>query len=404
MGQAEPIDQDLRHEFDFTKAEIRSNPFPYYRSLLAAPPIFVEREIPWAVISRYADVTRVLTEHETFSSIRPSLPGTDIYDPFPGIPIVTFTDEPDHSRLRGVIASALTPQRVKSMAPKFREIIDDILDVQCKGKREVDAQKFVAQEIPIRVFGSLRGLSPAQCDKINELTFKAVAAAHASRGKQDPATLQGPIAAFIKELMGGTRKGQAGGEDPVSLAIAAHECGTINDSELFGMVMFSVVGGLTTTADSIGGTIYRMLAHPAVFDRVKSDRSLVTPLVEENLRFDGPAHVVPRTTKCDVEVGGVRIPKGTPMMVVLGAANRDPRKFANPDDFDITRSNVMEHIAFGVGIHFCTGAPLGRVVATIALERLIERFPRMRLQDGWTPSYIGGSFNRGLRSLPVLLD
>lgn len=403
MGQTAAVDLDLRYQFDFTKKEVRTNPFPYYRALLATPPIFVEREIPWAVVSRYEDVAWVLADHEKFSSAPPRLPGTDIYDPFPGIPVMTFSDEPDHARLRGVIASAMTPQRAKALVPKFREIIDDILDTHCKGKREVDAQKFVAQEIPIRVFGSLRGLSAAECDKINQLTFGAVAAVVASRGEMNTAKIQEPIKAFVNELVG-ARTGQAGGDDPVNMAIAAHGRGEINDRELLGMVMLTVVGGLTTTADSIGGTFYQMLTRPALFERVKRDRSLIAALIEEDLRFDAPVHVVPRTTRCDVEVGGVRIPKRTPMLVVLGAANRDPRKFSNPDEFDIGRTNLLDHLAFGVGIHFCAGAPLGRAVATVALERMLDRFPRMRLADGFTPDYIGGPFNRGLTSLPVLLD
>lgn len=404
MTQTEAVDLDLRHQFDFTKPEIRTNPFPYYRSLLATPPIFVEREIPWAVVSRYADVAGVLADHEKFSSAPPHLPGTDIYDPFPGIPVMTFSDEPDHSRLRGVIASAMTPLRAKALVPKIREIVDDILDVQCKGKSEVDAQKFVAQEIPIRVFGSLRGLTVAECDKINQLTFGAIAAVIANRAEYDMSKIQEPIGAFVKELIG-SRKGQSDAEDPISMAVAAYERGVINDRELFGMVMLAVVGGLTTTADSISGALYQMLARPALFEKVKSDRSLVPALTEENLRFDAPVHVVPRTTKCDVEVGGVHIPKSTPMLVVLGAANRDSRKFPNPDEFDITRSNLADHLAFGVGIHFCAGAPLGRVVANITLERLLERFPRMHLAEGWTPQYLtGGPFNRGLLNLPVLLN
>lgn len=403
MGQAKAGDLDLRSRFDFTRAEVRENPFPYYEALLATPPVYVEHKIPWVLVSRYDDAAWVLADHEKFSSAHTRLPGTEDYDPFPGIPIMTFSDEPDHSRLRDVIAPALTPQRVQSMVPKFREMIDRILDVQCEGKREVEAQQFVAQEIPLRIFGSLRAMSDAECERMNQLTYGAVAAAVANKTEVEPGKITASIKPFIKELLG-SREHQTGGDDPISLAIAAHEKGAIDDRELFGMVMLTVVGGLTTTADAISGALYHMLSRPVLYERIRRDRSLISALIEENLRFDGPTHTLPRVTRCDVEIGGLRVPKGTAVLVVLGAANRDPRKFPHPEEFDIDRKNVRDHLAFGIGLHFCTGAPLGRAVANVALERLLARFPRMRLADGFAPAYRGSPTTRGLATLPVLFD
>lgn len=403
MGRAKAIDLDLRYKFDFTRPEVCANPFPYYEALLATSPVIVEHEIPWVLVSRYDDAAWVLADHEKFSSAHTRLPGTEVYDPFPGIPIMTFSDEPDHSRLRNVIAPALTPHRVQSLVPKFREMIDRILDVQCEGKGEVEAQQFVAQEIPLRIFGSLRAMSDAECERMNKLTYGAVAAAVAAKTEINPGKITASISPFIKELLD-SREHQTGGGDPISLAIAAHECGTIDDRELFGMVMLTVVGGLSTTADAISGALYHMLSRPALHERIKRDRSLISALVEENLRFDGPTHTLPRVTRCEVEIDGLRVPKDTAVLVVLGAANRDPRKFPNPDEFDVDRKNVREHLAFGIGLHFCTGAPLGRAVANVALERLIERFPRMHLQDGFTPSYRGSPTTRGLITLPVIFN
>jgi cytochrome P450 len=129
----------------------------------------------------------------------------------------------------------------------------------------------------------------------------------------------------------------------------------------------------------------------------------VPGLVEETLRFDGPIHTIMRTTTQDVEVGGVAIKARTPVYLVLGAANRDPAAFSDPDTFDITRE-PNDHLGFGEGVHFCIGAAPARVQAKLALEMILERYPRMRLVEGWRPSYRGTAFDRGLTRLPVRVD
>ncbi len=169
------------------------------------------------------------------------------------------------------------------------------------------------------------------------------------------------------------------------------------------MVMVLVTGGIGTTSDLISGAIYQMLRRPALYEPIKRDRSLVSLLLEETLRYDGPIHTLFRVTTRDVEVGGLHIPARTPVCVVNGAADRDPRKFPNPDQFDLTR-DLNDQIGFGEGIHFCVGAAPARVEARVAIERILERFPRMRLAQGWTPTYSGNAFGRGLATLPVRLD
>ena len=158
----------------------------------------------------------------------------------------------------------------------------------------------------------------------------------------------------------------------------------IDDLELFGMVMVLVTGGIGTTSDLISGAIYQMLRRPALYEAIKRDRSLVSLLLEETLRYDGPIHTLFRVTTAAVEIGGLRIPPRTPVCVVNGAADRDPRKFPNPDEFDLTR-DLNDHLGFGEGIHFCVGAAPARVEARVALERILERFPRMRLGMALNP-------------------
>ena len=129
------IDLDLRYKFDFSDPAVRADPFPYYRALLATAPIMVQRQIPWAIVSRYDDVVKVLRDHKGYSSVNPLLPGTEVYDAFKDIPVMTFADEPDHARLRRVAAPSLAVRRMENMAPTFLELVDEILDEYWEGKR-----------------------------------------------------------------------------------------------------------------------------------------------------------------------------------------------------------------------------------------------------------------------------
>jgi cytochrome P450 len=394
------VDPNLGFTFDFSDPAICSNPFAYYRALLQMPPIIAQRQVPWAIVSRYDDVIKVLRDHQGYSSVNPLLPGTEVYDAFNQIPVMTFVDEPLHARLRRVAAPSLAVRRMENMAPKFLELADGIIDDYWEGKSEVDAVCHLSQEVPIRAFGYLLAIPKEE----NE-TLRALGVGRPSDGRLDfyePKFMQSR-ADYIASLVQ-TRKGQTGGQDLISLAIAAHERDEkIDDLELFGMVMVLVTGGIGTTSDLISGAIYQMLRRPALYEEIKRDRSLVSLLLEETLRYDGPIHTLFRVTTSDVEVGGLPIKTRTPVCVVIAAANRDPRKFPNPEEFDLTR-DLNDQIGFGEGIHFCVGAAPARVEARVAIERILERFPRMRLKPGWKPEYTGNAFGRGLKTLPLLLD
>jgi len=361
----------------------------------------VQRQIPWAVVSRYDDVVKVLRDHQGYSSVNPLLPGTEVYDAFHEIPVMTFSDEPDHARLRRVAAPSLAVRRMENMAPEFVHLVDEILDDYWQGRREVDAVAYLAQEVPIRAFGYLLGIPKSENETLRALGV--------GKPREDGAfTFYDPNfmqsrAEFIHKLVQ-MRKGESGGQDLISLAIAAHQRDEkINDLELFGMVMVLVTGGIGTTADLISGALYQMLRRPELYQEIRADHSLVAPLLEETLRYDGPIHTLFRVTTKEVEVGGLTIPGRTPVCVVNGAADRDPRKFPNPDQFDIRRDNG-DHLGFGEGIHFCVGAAPARVEARVALQRVLERFPRIRIAEGWTPKYNGNAFGRGLKTLPLILE
>jgi len=396
---SESVDLDLRFKFDFGDPEIRANPWPYYRALLETPPIMIQKEIPWAYVTRYEDVVKVLHNHEVFSSVRTGLPGTDIHNPFKGVPTMVYSDPPQHTRLRAVVEPSLTKARVDADKPIIRETVDRVLDQYCEGKSEIDGAEDLARQLPMKVLGALRGMSDSEMDETFGLMFASVS----SEETIDPSKLGPTIAGMVSKMVE-MRGGKTEGKDPISICVAAQQRKEIDDLEFLGLATLSMVAGMLTITETISGALYQMVTRPALLEQIKGDLSLIPRLLEESMRYDPPVHMAMRETTQDTELGGLSIPKNTPVMISFGGANRDPRKFPNPDDFDITRANVRDHLAFGQGIHFCIGHWLGRSVPRIAIERLLERYPRMRLADGFTPVWEGTPVTRGVKHLPILVN
>jgi pimeloyl-[acyl-carrier protein] synthase len=388
------VDPDLKFKYDSSDPGVGANLVPYYKSLLAAAPIIVERRgIPWGIVSRYRDCVDVLRDHKRFSSVNPNLPGTEDFDAFRGVPVMTFVDPPVHTRLRRVAAPSLAVRRIYDMEPQLRAICASILD-SWKGRSEVDIVSALAVELPIRVFGYLLDIPEQDYDVV-----RSVGAPAKTLYSEDYLASRH---AYITELIA-RRRAQSGGQDLISLAIAAHEAGEkINDLELFGMVMVLVTGGISTTADSISGAIYQMLSRRELLERLRKNPALAPGLVEENLRFDSPVQTLFRVTTQDVVVAGTPMRAGTPVYVVTGAANRDPAVFKDPDTFDITR-DPNDHLGLGEGIHFCIGAAPARLQGKVAVQMILERFARLEIADGWRPQYNVQAFGRGLASLPLRL-
>jgi cytochrome P450 len=389
------VDPELKFKYDSSDPAVGADLLAYYKSLLAAPPILVQRRgIAWAIVSRYRDCVEVLRDHKRFSSVNPNLPGTEDFDAFRGVPVMTFVDPPVHTRLRRVAAPSLAVRRIYDLEPRFRAICGAILDGWA-GRREIDVVSELAVELPVRVFGFLLD--------IPERDYELVRSIGAPGKTLYTADFLASRHRYITELVK-RRRAQSGGQDLISLAIAAHEAGEkINELELFGMVMVLVTGGISTTADSISGALYQMISRPQLLAQLRANPALAPNLVEENLRYDGPVQTLFRVTTEDVEVGGTPIPARTPVYVVAGAANRDPAVFSNPDEFDIMR-DPNDHLGFGEGVHFCIGAAPARLQGKIAIQMMLERFPRLRIAHGWRPQYTVQAFGRGLASLPLRID
>ncbi|HXR36365.1 MAG TPA: cytochrome P450, partial [Candidatus Binataceae bacterium] len=281
-------DPALKFKYDSSDPAVGADPVPYYKSLLAAPPVMVERRgVQWAIVSRYRDCVEVLRDFKRFSSVNPNLPGTEDFDAFKGVPVMTFVDPPIHTRLRRVAAPSLAVRRMNDLEPQFRAICGRIID-GFTGRGEVDVVNLLAVELPVRIFGSLLDIPESDYEIV-----RSVGAPGKTLFSEDYLSSRHQ---YISELVARRRR-QSGGQDLISLAIAAHEAGEkINELELFGMVMVLVTGGISTTADSISGAIYQMVSRPELLQQLRNNPSLVPDLVEENLRYDGPVQTLFRVT------------------------------------------------------------------------------------------------------------
>ena len=384
----------------------RSDPYPVYRRLLEDSPVF---ELPfggWA-FCRYADCVAILKDARSSSDQRNATAFQEWareqgIDPDAGARPFLFLDPPDHTRLRGLVNKAFTPRTVEALRPHIQEIVDDLLD-RIAQQGGMDAIEDLAYPLPVKVICEMMGV-PLE----DHATFKDWSR-HLARAL-DPDPLVPPaeierrqraidsFGEYFAKLIEQRRK--APGDDLLSALIAAEESGDkLSENELLSTSILLLVAGHETTVNLIGNGVLALLRHPDQLELLRNDPSLARSAVEEILRFDPPVQFDGRIAREDMEIGGVTIKQGDQSMQLLGAANRDPEVFPDPDTFDIRRQD-NRHIAFGFGIHFCVGAPLARVEGEIALRSLVQRFPRIELRTE-APEYKENIVLRGLRSLPV---
>jgi cytochrome P450 len=281
-------------------------------------------------------------------------------------------DPPDHTRLRGLVSSAFTARTVARLEPWITQVADQLV-ARARALGTFDGVADLADPLPVNVIAQLVGIPEQDRPQFREWSAAIVSAA-------DPdshATLA--FADYIDKLADRRRTQPA--DDLLSALVALESAGdSLDRDELVAMVQLLLVAGQETTVDLIANGVRLLLTHPSQWRALLDDPSLAAALVEETLRYRGPVEIVPpRYTFRDVELAGGTIPAFERVGLSLWGANRDPRVFADPDTFDICRTDVHRHIAFGRGTHFCLGAALGRLEGRIMFERIAEHLPDLRL-------------------------
>jgi len=400
---AATADLSLRLKLDPGNADFHNDPVPYYKALLAGPPVQREIGTLTTIVARYDDLVTVIRDDRRFSIENPVVAGTERFNVFWDTPTLAHRDPPVHTRLRRMVAPSFAPRKIEEMEPAVRAMVGRLLDAA--GEAEFDTVRVLGDQLPMMVFGHMLNVPEEDFSSIRKLEDVTRAIGALKPGKPIPAEFTqslDDLRAFFFDYL--DRRRAIPGNDLLSAIITAHdEKGSLNRQELLGMVWVLLLGGLSTTGDMISYIIHDLLTHPHQLELVRRDPSLIPGAVEESLRYDPPVHTHIRFTTGDTGLAGVKIPAGKPVYLVLGAGNYDPAKFRNPETFDIRRS-PNDHLSFGEGIHFCIGAAPARLQGRVVLSEMLRRFPRLRLASDFVPRYTGSVFSRGLRELRVRVD
>jgi hypothetical protein len=389
----------------------RRDPYPFYHRLRSRDPIHRSRVVFGWVLSRHGDIVEALrdprfsADDRNFTQaarIRALRIREGLLDPDEEpAPALLRLDPPDHSRLRSLVSQAFTPRAVEKLRRRIEEIASELLDA-LPGRAGFDVIAELAVPLPVTVIAELLGI-PAR----DRLTFKRwsdVLAGALEPIVPDPVGLRATVEEF-EEYVGriGSERRNKPSDDLLSALVLAEEAGDkLSEQELHSTVGLLLAAGNETTTNLIGNGLLALLRHPAELARLRRDPALTESAVEELLRYDSPVQLTGRIVTEDLDFRGHRFRKGQMVILLLGAANRDPEVFPDPDRLDVARAE-NRHLSFGHGNHFCLGAQLARLEAEIALRELVQRFPDLRLGDEDPTWARVAVFLRGLKALPVLV-
>jgi cytochrome P450 len=344
-------------------------------------------------VYRYGDVLRVLRDNAGFSSTIV----TEFLGRAMGSDIIVGMDEPKHRRYRTLVSAGFTHRALPRWAEQIRPAVEELVDrLAGRGRAEL-VHEFTLQ-FPAAVIATVLGL-PRQ----DHIRFGQWAAATFAGGADRRAALTAllQLRDYLAGVLAERRRSPA--EDLVSdLACAEVDGHRLSDREIFSFLRLLLSAGVETTYRSSGNLLFALLTHPDQLDAVRSDRSLVPGAVEEGLRWEPPALFVRRRCVRHTEIGGVGIPAGSAVTLMLAAANRDERRWDRPECFDLRR-RPLPHLAFGAGPHFCLGMHLARLETQLALEALLDRFAGLRLDPAGDDPHIRGQVFRSPTALPVRL-
>jgi cytochrome P450 len=388
--------------------ENRANPYPLYKKWREEAPMHHSEAGFWT-FTRYDDIVAVLRDDRFSVDPKNATAPEEFLGPPPEDQsmfkelsgrVLLFTDPPDHTRIRGLVTKAFTRRTIEQIRPHVEEIVSDLLD---KVHGEMDVIEAFAYPLPALVICELMGVPVEDRDRFKGLSGDIAPILDPFTA---PETLQkaintaGLFVMYFADLIEKRRNDPQ--DDLLSALVAAEEGGEhLNMEELIGLCVLLFIAGHETTQNLIGNGLYALLRNRKQLELLRDDDSLSRNAIEELLRYDSPVQLTARSPVEDVEISGETIRKGEEVVLLLGAGNRDPAVFEDPDTLDITRGKIPV-ISFGGGVHFCLGAPLARLEGQIAFRRLLERFPNIELAED-EPQYRDTLTLRGLKGLKVKL-
>ena len=384
-----------------------ADPYPFYHQLRERAPVFKTPMGFW-LVTRYDDAAFVLRDRrfgKDFVGNMERRYGRTTMDE-PAIASLAKTmlvqDPPDHTRLRGLVTKAFTARRVADMRPRIAALVDEQLDrVQDKG--EMDVMKDLAHRLPVIVICDMLGIPEDHRAPFlagSNVNGRILEPVPMTREEMDQANNNTRMAGVYFDQLCQLRRKEPRDDLTTELVRAEDAGDKLTSEELQANIGLLFGAGHETTTNLIGNGLLALHRNKAEWERIKKDPSLIPNMIEELLRYDSSVQLTGRVTHEAVELGGVTIPAKEPVVILLGAANRDPAQYAEPDRLDVTRQNVRP-LSFGGGIHFCLGAQLARLEGELVFSRLVERMPDLELPEKDNPSWRRSFTLRGLTKLPA---
>jgi len=417
---------------------IRSNPYPFYKQLREHDPVHWDEEMGFWIFTRYNDIAALYTD-DRFSRAQGLMRGFEklsrenqqiaqpVYHSFSKT--VFYADPPYHTHLRGLMNYAFTPRRVEQLRPYVQKIVNDLLTT-AEARGDVDIIQDLAYPLPVMVIAELLGLPATDRARFKGWSDDLFAILGTVRHKSQHLLERAAqsLAEMTEYVKGLSQKRRENPQDDLLSALLAstdeddssyhhqdlpspHSTGellhqreataTLTEEELVANINILLSTGHETTTHLIGNGILALLQHPEQRQKLFDHPELLPSAIEEIMRYDNPVQITYRSALEDAQINGKSIRKGDLVNTIIGSANRDDSHYTDPDRFDIIRSEGR-HLGFGLGIHFCIGAPLVRLEAEVAFETILHRFPNLNLLTDdlqWQEHPIF----RGLKSLPVSL-
>lgn len=384
--------------------EVLADPYPLYQRLRTEAPVLWDPYLHAWVVTRYEDVVTVLhhfSAKRTPTSEQFAAMGLAELGPIAQMMTkqMLFMDAPAHTRLRSLASTAFTPARVEGLRSHIREIIDTLMEPLLRAGR-MDVINDLAAPLPAIVTAELLGVPVADCDQLKDWSadFAEVLGNFQHNPDRASRTLKcvEEMTAYFREAIQRMRTEPR--EGLINALMTAEIDGDrLTEEEIIANCIVTMVGGQETTTNLIGNGMLSLIRNPEQLQRLRDDLTLIPSAVEELLRYESPSQHTARICPEDTELGGKQIRKGQAVIAVMGAGNRDPERFPDPDRLDLARTD-NRHLAFGWASHFCFGAPLARIEGQLAFEVLARRTTNLAFDSGpivWRE-------NLGLRGLTAL--
>lgn len=400
----------MTHTFDLNDPAVIADPYPSYARLRAEAPVYHSLDPDLWIVSRYDDVRTVVRDAQRFSSAvgaiesDPFNPGmappkwlSHILSRLTAVRVLLISDPPDHTILRRKVGRAFTPRRIAAWEPRIREISAQLVDAMLTADRPADLVRDLASPLPTAIIAEMLGVPEARNADFKRWSDDLVNGL--LTGGSRIAMFRSAIAISWFFFRTARRRRRNPGDDLISLLVACTGDDALTTPEIVNFCILLLAAGNETTTNLVANAMLAVFDRPDLRQQLRDDPHAAAAMVAETLRFDGPGQGLLRRAVTDISLSDTTIPAGAYVLPLIGAANRDPGHWPDPDEFRLDRPNIADHLAFGSGIHYCIGNALARIEATAAIEEIMRRLPDVA--PNGTPVRIASPVLRGLRTMPV---